>query len=444
MGISLNKRMNEPVSIIPLAGFRVLFGAAMILSTLRFIALNWIEDHYTEPAFHFSYFGFSWLPLVSGEMMYLIHGLLLLSSIAVMFGLFYRIAAVVQFLCFTYTELIDLTYYLNHYYYVSLVCLLLIFLPANRAFSLDIKWRKIQDFNKVPAWMPGSLMAMMAIVYTYAGLAKLNEDWLIHALPLKIWLPASYDITVLGNLFSWKYSPWLFSWAGMLYDSTIAFFLLNRRTRPWAYLSVILFHSLTGILFQIGVFPLVMMAGTLIFFSPVWHQRWMRLFSKRSENLQETLVYQGNGFIRGAFMLFFAFQLLFPWRYLAYPGNLLWTEEGYRFSWRVMLVEKAGTAQFYVKDGEDGNAGIVDNRLFLNAHQEKQMSYQPDMLLQYAHHLQANYQKQGMQNPIVTAEVYVTLNGRPSQLLFDPALNLAAIEDSWAPKSWLNPYPWKD
>jgi hypothetical protein len=37
---------------------------------------------------------------------------------------------------------------------------------------------------------------------------------------------------------------------------------------------------------------------------------------------------------------FIAFQLLFPFRYLCYPNELFWTEEGFRFSWRVMLMEK--------------------------------------------------------------------------------------------------------
>jgi hypothetical protein len=85
-------------------------------------------------------------------------------------------------------------------------------------------------------------------------------------------------------------------------------------------------------------------------------------------------------------VVYVSFQLLFPWRYMLYPGNLFWTEEGYRFSWRVMLMEKAGTATFYVKDRKSGREGIVINSEFLNRHQEKQMAFQPDMMLQFAHY----------------------------------------------------------
>ncbi len=68
-------------------------------------------------------------------------------------------------------------------------------------------------------------------------------------------------------------------------------------------------------------------------------------------------------------------QLLFPWRYLLYPEELFWTEEGYRFSWRVMLMEKAGYAEFKVVDSKTGKRFYVDNSDFLSPFQEKQMAF---------------------------------------------------------------------
>jgi hypothetical protein len=141
------------------------------------------------------------------------------------------------------------------------------------------------------------------------------------------------------------------------------------------------------------------------------------------------------------FIIFFSIQIILPWRYLLYDGPLFWTEEGYRFSWRVMLMEKAGTATFYVKDGKNGTNGIVNNADFLNAHQEKQMAYQPDMILQYAHFLHDHFQEMGYQKPEVRAKIYVTLNARPSRLFINPKVNLAQINDSWGQKSWIKPYP---
>jgi Vitamin K-dependent gamma-carboxylase len=134
------------------------------------------------------------------------------------------------------------------------------------------------------------------------------------------------------------------------------------------------------------------------------------------------------------------FQIIFPLRFVLYPGNLFWTEEGYRFGWRVMLMEKAGYTTFYIKDGEHGKEGLVINSDFLNSHQEKQMAMQPDMILEFAHFLGKYYKNQGMKNPIVRAEAFVTLNGSRSKLLVNPTVNLLAKQESLKPKDWLMPF----
>jgi hypothetical protein len=232
--------------------------------------------------------------------------------------------------------------------------------------------------------------------------------------------------------------PWVFSWAGMLYDCTIIGFLMWARTRPWAYACVLAFHGITGMMFQIGVFPLVMSGAVLIFFSNAWHERLLSRLGERKAAVAP-VVTTVKWPMAVAITLYLAFQILFPWRYLLYPGNLFWTEEGYRFSWRVMLMEKAGTATFYVKDKATGREGVVNNGDFLCSHQEKQMAMQPDMILQFAHFLAQYYREKGVQDPAVRAEVYVTLNARPGRLLLDPYLDLTQLRDGWRHKNWLLP-----
>jgi hypothetical protein len=418
--------------------------------------------------------------------MYALHIVMIISALGVMLGAWYRWSAVAFFLSFTYTELIDLTYYLNHYYFVSLVSAMLIFVPAARRFSVDVWRRPDLRCTHVPRWTIFIFQFQLAIVYTYAGLAKINHTWLIEALPLRIWLPANDALPLIGPLLAWKWMPWVFSWVGMLYDCSIVAWLAWPRTRTLAYASVVVFHVLTGILFQIGVFPLVMMAATWIFFSEKFHERVLRTLIKtdlrgfarilrrrflpinadlRISSSQAVLIspppvqqgttfaYRPKKFIPDSssgqafiihhssfIIVFFAFQLLFPWRYLAYPGNIFWTEQGYRFSWRVMLMEKAGTATFYVRDGATGREGVVNNGDFLCAHQEKQMAMQPDMILQFAHFLAKYYAEKGVSSPAVRAEVYVTLNAAPSRLLIDPNLDLTKIRDGWSHKTWINAY----
>jgi len=428
----------------------MIFGAMMLFSTLRFWWLGWIENHYIESKVQFKYFGFEWVTLLPPVGMYALHIVLIISALGILLGAWYRLSASLFFFAFTYIELIDLTYYLNHYYFVSLISLLLIIVPAHRRFSVDV-WRKPDLYSKLtPRWTIFLFQLQLGIVYTYAGLAKINHDWLIAALPLRIWVHANDTLPLIGPLMTWKYTPWVFSWVGMLYDTVIVWLLIWPRTRAVAYISVIIFHAMTGLMFQIGVFPLVMIGATWIFFSPAFHERLLHFLTalaswairkQPTPKIVETPPALPATFrpLPVAFvLLFFLFQFLFPWRYLLYPGNIYWTEEGYRFSWRVMLMEKAGTATFYVKDGKTGREGIAYNADFLCAHQEKQMAMQPDMILQYARFLKQYYEKNGMSNPAVRAEVYVTLNGRPSKLLIDPNIDLTTIRDSWSHKTWIN------
>ncbi|WP_304236743.1 HTTM domain-containing protein [Jiulongibacter sediminis] len=444
-------------AIYPLATFRVVFGLLMAVSTARFMYLGWIDLHFVATKFQFKYFGFEWVKLLPPFWMHFLHWVLLVSAILVALGLFYRVAIVILFFVFTYLELIDSTYYLNHYYFMSLVAGLMMFIPANRWFSLDVLQGLKVKSQTTKVWHINILKFQILILYCYAGLAKISEPWLLEALPLKIWLPASDKIPLLGSFFAHHIAPYVFSWAGMLYDTFIVFFLMYRPTRLVAYFAVIVFHSVVGILFQIGVFPVVMMGITLIFFSDSWHLRWQNLvrsfgssqvqiedkwsskenFSKEHFHPPSSISPLSRKLATGLLLFYISFQLLFPWRYLLYPGSLFWREEGYRFSWRVMLMEKAGTAIFFVKDGKTGREGVVDNREFLNPHQEKQMAFQPDMILQYAHFLGNYYRKKGVENPEVRVEAYVTVNAKPSQLLVDPEVDLMKIKDGWARKDWL-------
>jgi hypothetical protein len=444
--------LDRPVAVEPLVTFRILFGALMAFSAIRFMALGWIDDHYIQPLVHFKYYGFEWVNTLPPVGMYAVHIIMILAALGVMMGFYYRLSAVVLFLTFTYTELIDITYYLNHYYFVSITCALMVLLPANKNFSMDVTLNRVSSLTTIPHWTILLLKFQLGVVYFYAGIAKINYDWLVKALPLKIWMPANDQLPVVGWMLALPLMPYVFSWVGMLYDCTIVFWLSNKKTRLVAYASVVFFHAITGLMFQIGVFPLVMMAATLIFFSEEWHKKVLHTLKLWSQKLVWVTERKGNtGF--GSFLmlgknkillytlsLFIVFQILFPMRYLLYHGNLFWTEEGYRFSWRVMLMEKAGTATFYVKDQRTGKEGVVINSEFLNPHQEKQMAMQPDLILQFAHFLKGYYAKQGLKDPEVRAEVYVTLNARPSQLLIDPNVNLASLQDGWSKKHWINPY----
>ncbi|WP_214227913.1 HTTM domain-containing protein [Pedobacter sp. B4-66] len=441
---SLFQRIRKPVSIAPLVIFRVLFGLMMFAGIVRFWLHGWITDLYVKPRFYFSYWGFEWVHPLGNTGMHLLFLLAAVSTIAIAIGFLYRISIVTFFLTFTYIELIDATNYLNHYYFISLLGFLMIWLPANRCFSIDVKlWPHLKR-DMVPLWVVGILRLQIAVVYFFAGLAKLTPDWLLHATPMKIWLPAKSHLPLIGSLMYTSWVAYLFSWFGAIYDLFIAFFLINRRTRPIAYLFVIGFHLATALFFPgIGMFPYVMIICSFIFFSSSFQQKILNIVSG-GKSTSDDNVYQLSVRANTMFMLamgiYFFIQFVVPLRFLAYPGQLFWYEEGYRFSWRVMLMEKSGNTFFYVKEPSTGKTYEVNNNEFLTPLQDKMMSTQPDLILRYAHYLSSVYKQRGIKDPAVYAECFVALNGQRSRPFINPTIDLSRQPLSWHHYTWIIPH----
>lgn len=447
MKSSIGKYLNSYVDAAPLAVFRIFFGVLMFASIVRFWLNGWIEKLYIAPKYFFSYYGFEWVkPL--GDFTYLLFIICGVSALLVAVGYKYRFSIVIFFLSFTYIELMDKTTYLNHYYFISILSFLMIFLPAATYFSIEASKYPKRAFQKIPCWCIDVIKLLLAIVYFYAGLAKLNSDWLFRAMPLKIWLPSKYDLPFFGNLMQQEWLHYAFSWSGMFYDLAIPFLLYWKRTRLAAFILVVIFHLMTRVLFPIGMFPYIMIVSALIFFEPKIHHKILSLISKLfriNKSLfdnSRSLIFQPlrRKFSLSIISVFFIIQVLFPWRYLLYPGELFWTEEGYRFSWRVMLMEKAGYAQFKIVDGKSGRRFYVDNADFLTAFQEKQMSFQPDFIVEYAHFLADHFENDGHQNLEVYVESYVALNGRKSTPFIDPNANLLKYKNTFEHKPYILPF----
>ncbi len=445
--MKLSSYLKKDTEAAPLAVFRIFFGLMMFGSIIRFWLHGWIETLYLLPEFSFSYYGFEWIkPL--GDFTYVIFAVCGLAALAVAAGLKYRLSIIIFFLSFTYIELMDKTTYLNHYYFISILSFLLIFLPAGRYFSVDAYLNPKIAVQRIPAWCIDSIKLLMGIVYFYAGLAKVNSDWLFEAMPLKIWLPSKYDLPLLGDLLQQQWAHYVFSWSGMIYDLAIPFLLLYKPTRKFAFFLVVVFHVLTRVLFPIGMFPFIMIVSALIFFDAGLHHKILekisslfRIGKARFDNMKSLqLLPKKRNFSVGLLAIFFAVQLLFPWRYLLYPGELFWTEEGFRFSWRVMLMEKAGYAQFKVVDKDSGKSFYVNNGNFLTPFQEKQMSFQPDFILEFAHFLGDHYRQQGYENIEVYVDSHVALNGRRSTPFINPRVNLLDHQDSFERKTFILPF----
>jgi hypothetical protein len=321
----------------------------------------------------------------------------------------------------------------------------MIALPLDRGYSLDARRRPALRDPAAPTWALVALRLQVGLVYFYAGVAKLRYDWLVEAQPLRMWLAARDELPLIGPLLRLPEVALAMSWGGAIFDLSVPFLLLSRRWRPYAYAGLLVFHGLTGTLFPaIGMFPWIMSAAALIFFPPSWPRRVIARLRRRP--YADVRVGDDAGLrppSRGlvvALCLHFVIQLGAPLRRLAYPGETAWTEEGFRFAWQVMLVEKTGTLSFRVRDKDTGRQRLVDAESILSPLQAKQVPFQADMVLELAHMIADEERRKGREVE-VRADAYVAYNGRGHARLIDPDVDLAQVEDGLAPKPWILPAP---
>lgn len=441
--------LRRPVDASSVAAFRILFGLILLGGVARFVAEGWVEVLYVEPQFFFKYWGFAWVEVWPRAGMYAHYALLAALALAIALGYRTRLAAVLFFVSFTYVELMDVTNYLNHYYLVSLLALLMVFLPVARVWSLDARRAPTVGRPAIPAWVVYALRLQVGIVYVNAGLAKLGSDWLLHAQPLGIWLGARTELPVIGPWFTTDWVLYAMSWAGFLYDCTIVLALSWRRTRLLAFGMVLGFHFLTHLFFDIGIFPFLMTACATLFFAPDWPRRVGRalrllgdlgvLAAKECHIERRRPLVTRIGVSVAA--LFFAAQIVVPLRHHLYPGDVLWNEQGMRWAWKVMVREKNGSITYHVRDPRSGRTWPVSPTQYLTWRQANEMAGQPDLILQLAHHIAADFQRRGVPDAEVRVEAWVSLNGRPAALMIDPDVDLATVSDGLAVADWILPGP---
>lgn len=426
-----------------LAAYRVLFGLALAISMERFLAYGWVDDLLVAPPHRFHYLGFAWVEPLSRGAMHALFWALAALALAVAAGFAFRVTAPLFAFGLTYVQLIDVSTYLNHYYLAGLLAWLFAVSPANRVWSVDAwiasRLRRPRPPTVAAAWLV-LFRLQIGVVYVFAALAKLQGDWLLHGQPLGIWLGASTGVPVLGRLFTLPGAPLVLSWAGFLFDLTIVAWLSWRRTRIVAYAVVLAFHATTRLLFDIGMFPVIMSVSALVFFAPDWPRAIVRRRSPSPASWAEREPRRRAWPARAALLaggLYGAAQVLLPLRCHLHGGNVLWHEQGMRFSWRVMVRAKGGATTLLVRVKETGRLFHVSPRRYLTPFQENEMAGQPDLVLQLARIVAEDFAARGMGAVEVRADALVSLNGRPGARMIDPEVDLASIDDGLTRAPWI-------
>lgn len=393
-----------------------------------------------------------------------------LLGVAVALGWRFRITAPLFALAFTYLFLLEKAHYLNHAYLFTWLAWLLALTPAWREFSLDVRRRPVDWSPMVPAWSVWLFPALMGVVYFFGGIAKINYDWLINAMPMKIWLSARAGMPILGPLWDLDVTAYFMSWSGMLLDLTVAFLLLHKRLR-WVALGLLfVFHATNHILFNIGIFPYLSMVLTGMFFEPDWPKRFVRWLGGNEDTTRKTGILgrarsQVQAWTRRwqstvgsssgkntaywqyrpslmkpilvGLVLLFSVHLLLPLRHWAFNSDVTWSEEGHRYSWRMMLRTKQGSGHYRVVDKATGEETIVYPADSLSSRQNRKLVTHPDMILQYAHHLRDLNAALGKEVSVY-ANMRVKLNGRDLQKFVDPEVDLSTVHWQWFErKDWV-------
>ena len=425
----------------PLIIFRIFFGILISLESFGAILTGWVRRTLVEPEFTFTFIGFEWLQPLPGNGMYFYYILMGLMGILVTVGYRYRLSMITFTLLWTGTYLMQKTSYNNHYYLLVLICIVMCFFPANRAYSMDCKRNPQLRSDQMYTGVKWIIVFQLFIVYTYASIAKLYADWFDFTIIAQL-MEARKDFFLIGPPLQLPFVHKIIGVFGILFDLLVVPLLLFKPTRKWAFIASIFFHLFNSVVFHIGIFPYLSLAFCVFFFEP---ETIRRLFFKKKPipTLSPWVRPAGAPWIMGILGIYFLVQLVLPIRHHFIAGDVLWTEEGHRMSWRMMLRTRRGNLQFRVVDTETGAGELISLKKWLTPKQRRKVQAYPDFAWQFAQRLKDHYSAQG-QKVAVYVLGNVGVNRREFHPYINPKTDLAA--EPWDPfrhHSWILPSPYK-
>lgn len=403
--------------------FRIGFGFLMVAECWGAILTGWVRRVFIEPDFTFSYIGFEWLQPLGGNGMYYYYFLMGLLGVFIMIGFAYRFSTALFCLLWFGSYLMQKSSYNNHYYLLIILSGLMAFIPAHKSHSMDVRlgWTERKETSAYGFIF--LFIAQVAIVYVFASINKIYPDWLA-AKPIAIWFHIKRNYFLIGALLQKEWMHYFVAYGGIIYDGVIVFLLLNHRTRKLGFFLSLFFNLFNAAVFQIGIFPFLMILFS-VFFYPGESIR--KIFLKKKQSVTPS---PGTfpTWATYAMIVYLLIQLWLPLRHWFIPGNVNWTEEGHKYSWRMMLRSKNGTGRFLVKDQKLGKEEWVNPLDYLTNKQYRRVASFPDMTWQFAQRLKRIYEEKGWQDVAVYAHFTLSLNGNPRYSLVDSNVNLAAVE----------------
>lgn len=417
--------------------FRIIFGFLIFMESAGAIYTGWIRRTLIEPRETFSFIGFEWLQPLPGNGMYFYYAVMALCGFFVMIGYKYRWSMLTFTLLWTGTYLMQKSSYNNHYYLLALLSAIMVFQPAHKYLSVDARLHPKIKMISMPNWCALVFILQMLIVYSYAAVAKIYPDWL-DATVAEVLMKSKKDYIIIGELLQQKWTHYTIAYVGILFDALIIPLLLWKPTRKAAFFISIFFHLFNSFVFQIGIFPYLSLAFALFFF-PTKTIHGIFLRKKPFYDREEIIVPKYEKPFIAIFVIYFIVQIGLPLRHWFFKDDVLWTEEGHRLSWRMMLRAKSGRTTFRVVDAKTNVQIPIQIQDLLSRKQQRTVSTKPDVIWQFAQRLKRMYADQG-RDVKVFVDASIRINGGALKQLIDPEVDLGSVK--WHPfkhSEWLLP-----
>ena len=150
----------------------------------------------------------------------------------------------------------------------------------------------------------------------------------------------------------------------------------------------------------------------------------------RRKLAREVTPKKASPWIFGFVVSYISLQILLPLRHLLYKREMAWTHEGSSFSWRMMADHHETNGSITIEDPRTHNVYVHSPEKLLNAKQLVMVN-NPYMLFQYVQFLKQYLPEQAnIKNPIIKADLQVSVNGKPFQNMYEPTCNLSEVEYS--------------
>jgi len=421
----LNNWLFKHIDNSALVVFRVIFGLLCFLETVGAIFTGWIKRTLVEPDFTFNFIGFEFLQPLPGIGMYFYYAIMGFFGLLIMVGYKYRFSMLAFTLMWSATYLMQKSSYNNHYYLLMLLSAIMVFLPAHKYASFDAKLNPQITCYSMPQWCRIVIILQLFIVYTYASIAKIYPDWLDGSV-IKILMSGKKHYFLIGDLLQQKWLQYILAYGGILFDGLIVPLLLFKPTRKYAFIVSIFFHLFNSIVFQIGIFPYLSLAFTLFFFPA---EKIQKLFLKKKPfyKLYDIIIPKSKQPIIIIFGIYFLIQIGLPLRHHFIEDNVLWTEEGHRLSWRMMLRSKSGKTSYIVENKRTKKRIDIKLDNYLSKKQIRSASAKPDVIWQFAQRLKQDFKDKG-EDVAIYINAKISVNGKPYKTLINPDIDIASVK----------------